>query len=72
MKITYDKEADALYIKLVEGKHQVRNVRLTDEICLDFVKGEVLVGIEILDAKKVLGKGELPSVVVENLPRIAA
>jgi hypothetical protein len=26
------------------------------------------VGIEILDAKEVLGSGQLPSVVLENLP----
>jgi hypothetical protein len=26
------------------------------------------VGIEILDAKEVLGKGTLPSVVLENIP----
>ena len=36
MKITYDKEADALYIRLVEGEHQCRVVRLTDDIALDF------------------------------------
>ncbi|MBI4460006.1 MAG: DUF2283 domain-containing protein, partial [Acidobacteria bacterium] len=30
--------------------------------------GETLVGIEILDAKEVLGKGCLPTVVLENIP----
>jgi hypothetical protein len=43
-------------------------VRLTDEISLDFGADEVLVGIEILDAREVLGHGELPRVVVDNLP----
>lgn len=68
MKISYDKEIDALYIKLIDGEHQCRTVRLTEEIALDFGKGESLVGIEILDAKEVLGKGTLPSVVLENIP----
>jgi uncharacterized protein YuzE len=68
MKITYDKETDALYIYLVEGEQQSKTVRLTDEIALDFAKGEQLIGIEILDAREVVGKGALPRVVVENLP----
>mgnify|MGYP001583001875 CR=1 FL=1 len=72
MRISYDKEIDALYIKLLEGEHECRTVRLTDEIALDFGKGEALVGIEILDAKDVLGNGKLPSLVLENVPFLAA
>ena len=72
MKITYDKETDALYIYLIEEEQQCKTVRLTDEIALDFAKGERLIGIEILDAREVLGKGSLPKVVVENLPFQAA
>jgi uncharacterized protein YuzE len=29
MRITYDKEADALHIRLLEGQYQCRVVRLT-------------------------------------------
>ena len=68
MRISYDPEVDALYIRLVEGEHQCRTLRLTDEIALNVGEGELLVGIEILDAKHVLGAGELPSVVLENVP----
>lgn len=68
MKISYDPEIDALYIRLVEGKHECRTLRLTDEIALNIGEGEILVGIEILDAKEVLGAGELPRLVVENVP----
>lgn len=68
MRITYDKGTDALYIYLLEGEEQCKTVRLTEEIALDFAKGEKLIGIEILDAKDLLGKGELPKVVIENLP----
>jgi len=52
MKISYDQEADALNINLLEGSFQCRVVRLTDDIALDFAPGEKLVSIEILNAKK--------------------
>ncbi|MCX6999968.1 MAG: DUF2283 domain-containing protein [Candidatus Sumerlaeota bacterium] len=70
MRITYDKETDALYIRLVEGRHQCRTLRLTNEIALNIGERELLVGIEILDARVVLGgkAGEIPSLVLENVP----
>jgi len=67
MRITYDSEVDALYIRLIEGDYECRTLRLNEEIALNIGPDETLVGIEILDAKQVLGKGELPSVVLENL-----
>ncbi|MBM4165862.1 MAG: DUF2283 domain-containing protein [Ignavibacteria bacterium] len=67
MKISYDKEIDAMYIRLVEGKHECRTLRLNDEIALNIGANELLVGIEILDAKETLGKGELPKVILENV-----
>ena len=67
MRISYDSEVDALYIRLVEGEHECRTLRLNDEIALNIGEGETLVGIEILDAREVLGKGELPQVVLENI-----
>ncbi len=72
MRITYDKEVDALYIRLLEGEHQCRTLRLTDEISLNIGEGEALVGIEILDAKEVLGRGSLPTVVLENVAVVPA
>jgi len=67
MKISYDPEIDALYIRLIEGKQECRTVRLNKEIALNIGAGEKLVGIEILDAKEVLGKGQLPSLTIENM-----
>jgi uncharacterized protein YuzE len=52
VRITYDKEADALYIRLLEGPSECRTVRLTDDIALDFSAGERLVGIEVLGASQ--------------------
>lgn len=67
MKISYDPEIDAMYIRLIDGKHECRTVRLNEEVALNIGPGEKLVGIEILDAKEVLGRGKLPSVVLENV-----
>ncbi len=72
MKITYDREVDALYIRLLEGEHQCRTLRLNEEISLNIGEGEVLVGIEVLDAKQVLGRGSVPTVVLENLSSVQA
>jgi len=63
MKISYDSEVDALYIRLVEGKHECRTLQLTDEITLNIGENELLVGIEVLDATQVLGSGNIPNVV---------
>ena len=72
MKISYDKEVDALYIRLLEGEHECHTLRLTDGISLNIGEGEVLVGIEVLDAKEVLGRGDLPKVILENLSAVQA
>ncbi len=67
MKISYDSEVDALYIRLLDGPQECRTVRLTEQVALNFGPGEKLVGIEILDAKEVLGAGQLPTLAVENV-----
>ncbi len=67
MKITYDKEADALYIRLLEGDHQCRVVRLTDDIALDFAAGEQLVGIEVLEASRLFEKPDSPAIGLKDL-----
>ncbi|MDI6738866.1 MAG: DUF2283 domain-containing protein [Candidatus Edwardsbacteria bacterium] len=67
MKISYDSEIDALYIRLIEGKHECRTVRLSEEVALNIGDGEKLVGIEILDAKEVLGFGKVPAVALEGI-----
>jgi uncharacterized protein YuzE len=72
MRISYDSEVDALYIRLLEGEYQCRTLRLTDEVSLNIGPGEELVGIEVLDAKDVQGKGSLPTVVLDNVPAVQA
>jgi uncharacterized protein YuzE len=68
MKISYDAEFDTLYIRLVEGECECRVLQLTDEIALNLGENELLVGIEVLDATEVLGSGNIPQIVLENIP----
>mgnify|MGYP003396066915 CR=1 FL=1 len=49
MKITYDKEIDALYLHFQEGVFS-RNKEVEEGIILDIGKGNKILGIEILDA----------------------
>ena len=39
MKISYDPEIDALYIRLREGRHECRTVRLSEEVALNIGDG---------------------------------
>ena len=43
MRISYDAEADALYIRLVEGPQQCRTLHLNDRLALNLGANEVLV-----------------------------
>jgi uncharacterized protein YuzE len=53
MKITYDPDVDALYIRFKETT--VTTKHLTDGIAADYDAAGLLAGIEILDAVKRLG-----------------
>jgi uncharacterized protein YuzE len=68
MKISYDEAIDALYIRLLEGDYECRTIHLSDEISINLGPKDELVGIEVLDAKEMLGKGSLPKMVMENVP----
>jgi uncharacterized protein YuzE len=67
MKIEYDKQADALYIRLLDGEFQCRSVRLSDDIALDFTAGEKLVGIEVLGASRLFKTPEKPEIELKDL-----
>lgn len=55
MKISYDKKIDAMYIYLSSKRKKITETKeLNDGWTADY-SGEELVGIEILDASKVLG-----------------
>lgn len=68
MRISYDQEVDAIYIRLVDGEQECRTLRLSGEVALNIGPNEQLVGIEILNARQVVGGGAMPDIIVENLP----
>ena len=73
MQISYDREADAVYIRLREGDFQCRTVRVTGDIALDFAAGEQLIGIEVLGASHLFSNPEAPFVELKHLlPQVAA
>ena len=72
MKITYDAQADALYIELrplAPGTAECR--QLTDDLAADYGPDGRLAGLEILDASVVLGN-ELRRMVLEVSPVLTA
>jgi uncharacterized protein YuzE len=73
MKITYDKEVDAVYIYFstriktgtVDFTYPCDPIEVRGEINLDFDKSGKLLGIEVLDASK-----KLPEELIEIAERI--
>ncbi len=66
VKITYDPEADALYILL----HDVEpgdNVDLEEGVTVDLDRSGHIIGLEVLDASKRLTAEELTNIHYENL-----
>ena len=60
MKFEYDKEVDAGYIYLDDSVDGVdKTIELNDDIIVDFDKNGKLLGIEILNASKVLSRKSL-------------
>ena len=61
MQITYDTQADALYIKLQDGAF-VRNREMVEGVVLDIGEGDSLLGIEILEASSRFSLKDLSNV----------
>ncbi len=60
MKLEYNKEVDAAYIYLEDvGKKSSKTVEISEHIVLDFNEKGKIIGIEILDASKMLNKKTL-------------
>ncbi|MCK9463602.1 MAG: DUF2283 domain-containing protein [Proteobacteria bacterium] len=73
MKITYDKDADALYIRFIEGDFQCRVVRISDDVAADFAENDRLVGIEVLGAHRLFSEPDKPAIDLRDiLPRVVA
>ncbi len=66
MKITFDKEADAVYIELGSGEF-FSNKKIDDFTIIDLDKNGNILGIELLNVSKRISKDFLSDISVKNL-----
>ena len=66
MKIEYDREVDALYVRLQE-KYVARTVEIEEGLNLDLDDRGKLIGLEILDATERYPLADIFNISTENL-----
>ena len=66
MKIEYDREVDALYVRLQE-KYVARTVEIEEGLNLDLDASGKLIGLEILDATERYPLADIFNISTENL-----
>lgn len=66
MKITFDKEADALYIEFSNGEF-ASNKKIDDETIIDLDKKGNVIGIEFLNVSKRIPKDFMSDISVKNI-----
>ena len=66
MEITFDKEADAVYIEFSNGDF-ASNKKIDDDTILDLDKDGNIIGIEILSVSNRISKDFLSEINVKNL-----
>jgi uncharacterized protein YuzE len=69
VRITYDPEADALYIQLRDLPPN-DSVDIEEGVTADLDSAGHLIGIEVLDARERLGAPALANVSLEQLPLV--
>lgn len=67
MRISYDPEVDALYIRLIEEPVECEVIRLNDRVAINIGPEEQIVGVEVLDASILLPGIGTKTVQLENL-----
>ena len=67
MKITYDQEADVLYIQLREAT-PADSTDLEKGMTADLDAEGHVIGLEVLDARLRLGEGTLANIALERFP----
>jgi uncharacterized protein YuzE len=67
MKLSYDPSVDALYIRLIDEPAECEVIRINDQVAINIGPAEQVVGIEILDASRILTGLTGRSVQLENL-----
>lgn len=70
MEISYDNDADAMYIEFRKGEF-AKNKKIDDFTIIDLDKKDNILGIELLDVSKRIPKESLSHVNVKNLLALA-
>jgi len=66
MEISFDREAEAMYIAFRKGEFS-KNRKIDDSMVIDLDKGGNILGIELLNVSKRIPKESLAQVNVKNL-----
>ncbi len=66
MRIEYDREVDALYLRLQE-KYVARTIEIEEGLNLDLDEDGKLIGLEVLDATERYSLSDIFNVATENL-----
>lgn len=73
MKISFDPEVDAMYIRFVDEPVEVTTHRLSEDVAVNYAPDGRIVGIEVLDASEyVFRPGTEGQIQVHNLTAVAA
>jgi uncharacterized protein YuzE len=73
MKITYDSQVDALYIRFLDGPIQVTTQRLSEDVAVNYAPDGRIVGIEVLDVSEyIFGFDAERKIFVHNLTAVPA
>jgi len=73
MRISYDSQVDAVYIRFIEEPVQVTTQRLSEDVAVNYAPDGRIVGIEILDASQYMfASGTERKVIVQNLIAVRA
>lgn len=73
MKITFDPQVNALYIRFVDEPVQVTTHRLSEEVAVNYAPDGRIVGIEILDATEyAFGSETDPKVILQQITAVQA
>ncbi len=65
MKISYDKETDAIYLVLSEANSVKESEEVRPGVVLDFDQNDQVIGIEILNASKRMSLDEIKKVLID-------
>ena len=66
MRIEYDREVDALYVRLQE-KYVARTIEIEEGLNLDLDENGKLIGLEVLDATEKYSLADIFNLSTENL-----